>query len=156
MSQIPELNSALCRSCPQGIACKRYSIVIAECGVTPFRIKTKTLFLIFRAPKSPLSESAGTGFSDNLALGNGDPDLLFWCRHQTMNRLDLLSLHQVKLESPDENRQEYKSFSDGEPPSGTFGLACEAKRLVSKVGKLFDVRWTETVRIKPENEMDYN
>ena len=59
----------------------------------------------------------------------------------------------MKLESPDENRQEDQPFSDGESPAWTLALACKAKRLVGKAGKLFDVLCTETIWIKPETGM---
>ena len=69
-----------------------------------------------------------------------------------MNRFDLLSLDKLKLESFDEYREEYYSFGDGESPTRALALACKAKRLISKAGKLFNVLRAETVRIKPKKE----
>lgn len=83
------------------------------------------------------------------SLGNRDPDLLCWWRHQTINRFDRLSLYKMKLELLDEHWQEHESFSDGESPSGTLAFACKAKRLVSQAWKLLDVFRAETIRVKP-------
>ena len=67
-----------------------------------------------------------------------------------MKRFDLLSLYEMKLEPFDEDSKKHEPFSDWEPPSGTFTFTSKPKRLVSEAWKLFNVLWTETIRIKPE------
>jgi len=67
-----------------------------------------------------------------------------------MNRFNLLSFYEMKLESFDENGQEHQSLSNRESPSGTLSFSGKAKWLVSKAWKLFDVLRAQTIRIKPE------
>ena len=85
-----------------------------------------------------------------LSLCYYNPDFLGWWGDQSMNRFDLLSLYEMKLEPFDEDSKKHEPFSDWEPPSGTFTFTSKPKRLVSEAWKLFNVLWTETIRIKPE------
>ena len=85
-----------------------------------------------------------------LSLCYCNPDFLGWWGDQSMNRFDLLSLYEMKLEPFDEDSKKHEPFSDWEPPSGTFTFTSKPKRLVSEAWKLFNVLWTETIRIKPE------
>ena len=85
-----------------------------------------------------------------LSLCYCNPDFLGWWGDQSMNRFDLLSLYEMKLEPFNEDSKKHEPFSDWEPPSGTFTFTSKPKRLVSEAWKLFNVLWTETIRIKPE------
>ena len=70
-----------------------------------------------------------------------------------MDGFNVLSLDKVELESFHQYRQENQPFSYWQSPTRAFALSCKAKWLITKIGKLFQVVWIETIRIKPRREV---